>query len=238
MDVLPITYRGPTLAACTPPDVLCDELDALPDTPLTGFVVAMCLYAGAILNGDLPGPYARAYAPAWLVPGELRERPRDMWTTSSCRTDWVCPSASSRSRCATAGARSGICPPPGLRAARLAGMSAGSARESKAPPHAAAAVLTRSARWTPAAGGGDTIIAGLTDWTQAFGRPPRECEWSSTPTGPGRGPARWRDEHPRWRSTGTVVHHFRAGTIAMRAAGLRVQTAEDELPLAERVASA
>jgi hypothetical protein len=48
---------------------------------LTGFVVAMCLSVGAILYGHLPGlsaeSGARAFARAWLVPGELCERPRD-----------------------------------------------------------------------------------------------------------------------------------------------------------------
>ncbi len=49
--------------------------------PRARFVFAMCLYAGAILNGRLPGPYrdadARAYARALLIPRELLDRPLD-----------------------------------------------------------------------------------------------------------------------------------------------------------------
>jgi hypothetical protein len=79
MDLQPITYRGRTLAACTRNRMfLADELDAHPESPLTEFVIAMCLYAGAVLNGVLPGPYrdrdARAYARACLVPAEVLER--------------------------------------------------------------------------------------------------------------------------------------------------------------------
>jgi hypothetical protein len=79
MDLQPITYRGRTLAACTRNRMfLADELDAHPESPLTEFVIAMCLYAGAVLNGVLPGPYrdqdARAYARACLIPAEVLER--------------------------------------------------------------------------------------------------------------------------------------------------------------------
>jgi hypothetical protein len=36
-----------------------ERLDGVGITdPVANFVVAMCLYAGAILNGDRPGPYA------------------------------------------------------------------------------------------------------------------------------------------------------------------------------------
>jgi hypothetical protein len=80
MDIQPITYQGRTLAACTQRRVfLSDELEDHPHTALTGFVLAMCMYAGQILNGLAPGPYreagARAYARELLIPAELVEHP-------------------------------------------------------------------------------------------------------------------------------------------------------------------
>src|SRR4051812_31152379 len=81
MDIQPITYRGRTVAACTPRRVfLCDDLEARgPHDPLTRFVAHMCLYAAQTLNAQLPGPSrdddARAYARTVLTPAELLERP-------------------------------------------------------------------------------------------------------------------------------------------------------------------
>jgi hypothetical protein len=50
-------------------------------TPSIRFVLAMCLYAGEILNHRLRGPYrdadARAFARALLIPGALLDRPLD-----------------------------------------------------------------------------------------------------------------------------------------------------------------
>jgi hypothetical protein len=49
-----------------------------PSDPERTFVIFMCVYAGDILSGVLPGPYsdedARRYARACLVPSELLER--------------------------------------------------------------------------------------------------------------------------------------------------------------------
>jgi hypothetical protein len=43
------------------------------------FIIAMCLYAGGILSGELPGPYrdedASAFARDALIPRELLEAP-------------------------------------------------------------------------------------------------------------------------------------------------------------------
>jgi hypothetical protein len=81
MDIQPITYLGRTVAACTPQRVfLNDDLEARgAHDPLTRFVFEMCMYAGQILNGHLPGPYnddtARAYARFMLIPAELLEHP-------------------------------------------------------------------------------------------------------------------------------------------------------------------
>lgn len=71
-----ITLHGHVRAICTARRVfLVDE--TAPDTP---FVLAMSVYATAILDGQLPGPYqqarARAYARALLIPAELLEPPR------------------------------------------------------------------------------------------------------------------------------------------------------------------
>lgn len=81
MEIQPISYRGRTVAACTPTRLLLsDDLEArgLHD-PLTRFVCAMCMYAGGVLNGVFPGPYrdgdARAHARRELIPRELLERP-------------------------------------------------------------------------------------------------------------------------------------------------------------------
>ena len=78
MGTLLITYHHRIRAICTPRRVyLTDPPDTDPgDGP---FVLAMCLYAGAVLNGHAPGPYrecdARAWARAKLIPAELLERP-------------------------------------------------------------------------------------------------------------------------------------------------------------------
>ena len=80
MDIQPITYRGRTLAACTRERIfLADTLERRPpgDPELT-FVLYMCVYAGDVARGELPGPYtdadARNYARACLIPAELLER--------------------------------------------------------------------------------------------------------------------------------------------------------------------
>jgi hypothetical protein len=81
MEIQPITYRGRTVAACTPQRVFfSDDLEAREEhDPLKRFVCEMCLYAGEVLNGHAPGPYrdadARAYARVMLIPGELLEHP-------------------------------------------------------------------------------------------------------------------------------------------------------------------
>ena len=71
-----ITLNDTPRAICTTRRVFVFD-HAAPDTR---FVLAMCLYAGAILNGQIPGPYrdtrARAYARALLIPAELLEAPR------------------------------------------------------------------------------------------------------------------------------------------------------------------
>ena len=75
MTVQPITYGGRTVAACTRRRAfLSAELDTLPaDHPRRLLVMAMCLYAGEILNGLRTGPYrdsdARDYAIALLLTG-------------------------------------------------------------------------------------------------------------------------------------------------------------------------
>jgi hypothetical protein len=86
MDIQPITYRGRTVAACTPKRVFfSDELDARgPEDPHKRFVCAMCLYAGDVFAGAVPGPYrdddARIYARAVLIPAELLEQPGPAWS--------------------------------------------------------------------------------------------------------------------------------------------------------------
>jgi hypothetical protein len=83
-----------------------------------------------------------------------------------------------------------------------------------------------------------SIVAALKDWAAAVGRPPRAHEWSSVAGGPGSGSVRWREQHPRWPSAGTVCHNFGSWTTGLRAAGLPVLVVEHELPLRERVATA
>ena len=68
METPPITYQGRIRAICTPRRA---HLTDPADDPLAGdgpFVLAMRLYASAILNATLPGPYrdddARAFARA------------------------------------------------------------------------------------------------------------------------------------------------------------------------------
>jgi hypothetical protein len=60
MEIQPITYRGRTVAACTPRRVFfSDELEAsVPENPLKRSVSEMCLYAGEVLNGHAPAPTA------------------------------------------------------------------------------------------------------------------------------------------------------------------------------------
>jgi len=71
-----ITLHGRPRAICTRRRLYLID-DTAPDTP---FVLAMGMYAGAVLNGHLPGPYhqakARAYARQLLIPAELLERHR------------------------------------------------------------------------------------------------------------------------------------------------------------------
>jgi hypothetical protein len=82
MDIQPVTYRGQTVAACTPTRVfLADHIEALPPgDPQLNFIVAMALYAHDIAHGHIPGPYsddhARRYAWAFFIPDELLERER------------------------------------------------------------------------------------------------------------------------------------------------------------------
>jgi hypothetical protein len=81
MSIQLITYDGRTSAACTPRRVyLADDPHAANADPSLRFVLAMCLYAGEILNHRLRGPYrdadARAFARALLIPRELLDRRR------------------------------------------------------------------------------------------------------------------------------------------------------------------
>src|SRR3954451_15023353 len=73
-----ITFQGRIPAIGTRGRVF---LTDAPETALDGdgpFVLAMCLYAGAMLNGHVRAPYretdARAFARALLIPTELLER--------------------------------------------------------------------------------------------------------------------------------------------------------------------
>ena len=81
MTIQAITYRGRTVAAATRERFfLAEEIERRPSgDPERTFVIFMCAYAGDVLAGVLPGPYAdedaRRYARACLVPGELLERP-------------------------------------------------------------------------------------------------------------------------------------------------------------------
>ncbi|MDA0139413.1 hypothetical protein [Solirubrobacter deserti] len=82
MGILMVTYRHRPRALCTRRRVfLLDTPDCgTPDLP---FVLAMCVYAGAILNRRLPGPYleadARAFARSSLIPSEITERGPNAW---------------------------------------------------------------------------------------------------------------------------------------------------------------
>ena len=68
MGIQLITYDGRIRALCTPRRVyLAEDPEAADADPSTRFVLAMCLYAGEVLNGQRPGPYredrARASGP-------------------------------------------------------------------------------------------------------------------------------------------------------------------------------
>src|SRR5450755_1734092 len=77
----PIIYRGELVACATATRcILSGKLDSRPaGDPETTFVLCMCAYAGDVLRGELPGPYAdqraREFARAALIPEELLERP-------------------------------------------------------------------------------------------------------------------------------------------------------------------
>jgi hypothetical protein len=66
-----ITYEGRPRAFCTARRVFMTDDDPI-DCDDGRFVLAMCIYAGAVLNGELPGPYresaARAFARVSLIP--------------------------------------------------------------------------------------------------------------------------------------------------------------------------
>jgi hypothetical protein len=75
-----VTYNGQIIGVCTARRM---HLTYIPpadaaETPARLFI-AMCLYAGGILNGDRPGPYrdddARSWARRALIPSELLEAP-------------------------------------------------------------------------------------------------------------------------------------------------------------------
>lgn len=76
----PISYRGRVAAVATPTRfLLADDLDARdPGDPERTWVTYMCVHAGDVLNGVMPGPYtderARLFAAACLIPAELVER--------------------------------------------------------------------------------------------------------------------------------------------------------------------
>jgi hypothetical protein len=84
MSTLLITYHGRIRAVCTPRRVFFTDAPD-PESGQPGgdapFVLAMCAYAGAVLNGAAPGPYrerdARAFARAALIPAKLLARPRE-----------------------------------------------------------------------------------------------------------------------------------------------------------------
>jgi hypothetical protein len=58
MEIQLVTDRGHSVAACTPNRVFfSDDLGARgPGDPLKRFVCAMCLCAGDVFAGELPGP--------------------------------------------------------------------------------------------------------------------------------------------------------------------------------------
>lgn len=102
----------------------------------------------------------------------------------------------------------------------------------------------RRARWSQ---GGtwprERIEEAIRDWAALFGEPPRSSEWTPAPARGGGhvglAARRWRNEHPRWPSRGTVCHAFGTWNAALRAAGFRphreVQRARHR---AQRVADA
>jgi hypothetical protein len=81
MEIQPVTYRGRTVAACTPQRVfLADEMEyCSPDDPELTFVLAMALYARDVAHGVRFAPYTDAdavrHARRALIPAELLERP-------------------------------------------------------------------------------------------------------------------------------------------------------------------
>lgn len=91
MGILMVTYRRQPRAFCTRRRVFLieDPHSGPPDLP---FVLAMCVYAGAILNRRLPGPYretdARAFARASLIPSEILERGLRAWNIKEL-TSWL-----------------------------------------------------------------------------------------------------------------------------------------------------
>ncbi len=91
MGILMITYQRRPRAFCTRRRVFLidDPHSGAPDLP---FVLAMCVYAGAVLNRRLPGPYretdARAFARASLIPNEILERGPHAWNIDELAT-WL-----------------------------------------------------------------------------------------------------------------------------------------------------
>ena len=83
-----ITLHGQPRAICTRRRVFLFD----PAAPDRRFVLAMCLYAGRILNGHVPGPYresrARAYARKVLIPAVLLEPPR-LTSDSAAIAAWL-----------------------------------------------------------------------------------------------------------------------------------------------------
>jgi hypothetical protein len=75
-----ITYDGRVVAVCTPRRAFLTDAPNPPprSQPGTRFVLAMCLYAGEILNARISSPYrardARAFARALLIPAEITQR--------------------------------------------------------------------------------------------------------------------------------------------------------------------
>jgi hypothetical protein len=91
-DVQPIIHRGRLVAVATSTEfVLVDRLArAQPHDPERMFVVFMCVYAGDVANGVLPGPYndvaARCYASAASmgIPVEELRAARPARTAFAC----------------------------------------------------------------------------------------------------------------------------------------------------------
>jgi Homing endonuclease associated repeat len=84
-------------------------------------------------------------------------------------------------------------------------------------------------------------VAAMRDWARLTAGPPRSYEWApATGRALGRlgpGPVRWEREHPRWPSTGAVVHHFGSFGAGLEAAGFHVPP-RPELPAHEAAAAA